>query len=103
MAPWNSLSEDVVSAPSVDSFKQRLNKFWKDHPLKFDTFFFLIESNCTLIIVCIHTLFYLPEGRASVLIIEQSKKDKCPYKEDWKTYPNQKKLTVVNIITTVIL
>ena len=40
VAPWNSLSEDVVSAPSVDSFKQRLNKFWKDHPLKFEPSFF---------------------------------------------------------------
>ena len=40
VAPWNSLSEDVVSGPSVDSFKQQLNKFWKDHPLKFEPSFF---------------------------------------------------------------
>ena len=39
LVPWNSLSE-VVSAPSVDSFKHRLNKFWKDHPSKFEPSFF---------------------------------------------------------------
>ena len=40
VAPGNSLSEEIVSAPSVDSFKHRLNKFWKDHPLKFEPSFF---------------------------------------------------------------
>ena len=33
---WNSLSEEVVSAPSVDSFKKRLDKYWGNHPMKFD-------------------------------------------------------------------
>jgi len=27
---WNSLPEDVVKAPSVNSFKKRLNDFHKD-------------------------------------------------------------------------
>ena len=26
---WNSLSEDIVNAPSVDSFKNKLDKYWK--------------------------------------------------------------------------
>ena len=33
---WNSLSEEVVSADSINSFKDRLNKFWKDEPGKFN-------------------------------------------------------------------
>ncbi len=27
---WNSLPEDVVSAPSVDAFKARLDKHWEN-------------------------------------------------------------------------
>ena len=33
---WNSLTEEIVSAPSVNSFKNRLDDFWKDHPMRFD-------------------------------------------------------------------
>ena len=32
---WNTLPEEVVMAPSLNSFKSRLNKAWKYHPLKF--------------------------------------------------------------------
>ena len=32
---WNSLPEEVVSAPSVNCFKSRLNSHWKKHPHKF--------------------------------------------------------------------
>ena len=32
---WNSLTEEVVSAPSVNSFKSRLNILWHNHPRKF--------------------------------------------------------------------
>ena len=32
---WNSLPECVVTAPSPNAFKSRLNKLWKDHPFKF--------------------------------------------------------------------
>ena len=32
---WNSLSDPVVSASSLNIFKSRLNNFWKNHPLKF--------------------------------------------------------------------
>ena len=28
---WNSLPESVVSAPSLNSFKNRLDKFWKEY------------------------------------------------------------------------
>jgi hypothetical protein len=33
---WNALPEDVVSAPTLDTFKNRLDKLWKEHPWKFD-------------------------------------------------------------------
>ncbi len=31
---WNSLPDSVILAPSVNSFKGKLNKFWEGHPLK---------------------------------------------------------------------
>jgi hypothetical protein len=34
--PWNSLPEDIVSAPSLNAFKRRLDKFWRNHPHKFN-------------------------------------------------------------------
>ena len=33
---WNSLTESVVSAPSVNAFKNRLDVLWADHPWKLD-------------------------------------------------------------------
>ena len=33
---WNSLSEQVVQAPSLNCFKSRLNNWWKHHPAKFN-------------------------------------------------------------------
>ena len=27
--PWNDKSDDIVTAPSLNSFKSRLNKLWK--------------------------------------------------------------------------
>ena len=32
---WNQLPEDVVMAPSLNTFKSRLNKHWSRHPYKF--------------------------------------------------------------------
>jgi hypothetical protein len=32
---WNHLPENVVTAPSLDSFKNRLDKLWSDQPVKF--------------------------------------------------------------------
>ena len=32
---WNSLPEEVVTAPSVQAFEARLDKAWNDQPLKF--------------------------------------------------------------------
>ena len=32
---WNLLPSEVVLAPSLNSFKSRLNKFWYGHPLKY--------------------------------------------------------------------
>ena len=33
---WNDLPGDVVSAPSLNAFKNRLDRHWKNHPLKFN-------------------------------------------------------------------
>ena len=33
---WNNLPEETVSAPSVNSFKNRLDALWKHHPLMYD-------------------------------------------------------------------
>ena len=33
---WNELPTDVVTAPSLNTFKTRLNKCWKVHPYKFE-------------------------------------------------------------------
>ena len=37
---WNSLSSYVVEAPDINSFKGRINTFWKNHPLKFSPPFY---------------------------------------------------------------
>ena len=29
---WNSLPDDVVSAPNVNAFKNRLHSHWRNHP-----------------------------------------------------------------------
>ena len=34
--PWNSLPEEVISAPSTKSFERRLDKFWSSQDLKYD-------------------------------------------------------------------
>ena len=33
---WNSLPDYVVTAPSMNSFKNRLDSIWHDHPWRFD-------------------------------------------------------------------
>ena len=33
---WNSLPEVVIHAPSVATSEKRQNKFWRDHPIKYD-------------------------------------------------------------------
>ena len=32
---WNSLPENAVSAPNRNTFKNRLDYFWKEQPMKF--------------------------------------------------------------------
>ena len=32
---WNDLPREVVSAPSIQSFKRRLDQAWGNHPLRF--------------------------------------------------------------------
>ena len=34
--PWNSLPEEVATAGNLNTFKNRLDRFWKDHPIHFD-------------------------------------------------------------------
>ena len=33
---WNSLTEQVISAPSVNAFENRLDKLWINHPIKYN-------------------------------------------------------------------
>lgn len=33
---WNSLPQHIVDAPTLDSFKKRLDRHWENSPLKFD-------------------------------------------------------------------
>lgn len=33
---WNSLPNSVIGAKSVNQFKNRLDKFWEEHPMKFN-------------------------------------------------------------------
>ena len=33
---WNSLTESIVTAPTLNAFKNRLDALWSDHPLKYD-------------------------------------------------------------------
>ena len=32
---WNSLPDDVITAPTINSFKSRLKNHWRNHPQKF--------------------------------------------------------------------
>ena len=36
VAAWNTLPENVVTAPNINCFKSRLDRFWRNEPLKFD-------------------------------------------------------------------
>ena len=36
VSDWNSLPESVVSAPSMNAFKNRLDAHWANHPALFD-------------------------------------------------------------------
>ena len=36
MKVWNSLPEDVVCTPNIDTFKRRLDRYWRNQPIKFD-------------------------------------------------------------------
>ena len=33
---WNSLTEEIVTSPTTNTFKNRLDKFWESHPLLYD-------------------------------------------------------------------
>ena len=30
---WNSLTEDIVSAPTINTFKNRIDKYWQNQPM----------------------------------------------------------------------
>ena len=34
--PWNSLTESIVSAPTLNTFKNRLDKYWNHINIKYD-------------------------------------------------------------------
>ena len=41
---WNGLPINLVTAPSLNAFKSRLNQFWKDYPFKFRAACYLAED-----------------------------------------------------------
>ena len=41
---WNNLPEHVVMAPSLNTFKSRLNIHWQNHPNKFDPSCYIAHS-----------------------------------------------------------
>ena len=43
---WNSLSEEIVTSETINQFKARLNKFWKEKSTKFKTRLLFIPA-CT--------------------------------------------------------
>ena len=46
---WNCLTEKVVTAPNIDCFKRRLDKYWKHEPVKCDHKQSLSTSNQEII------------------------------------------------------
>ena len=38
---WNEFPENVVMAPTLNSFKSRLNKYWYGHPHKFESWCYI--------------------------------------------------------------
>ena len=36
VAIWNSLPDSVILAPSINSFKNRIDRFWSDKNVRFD-------------------------------------------------------------------
>ena len=42
---WNAFSENIVTGPALNASKSRLNKFWKDHSLKFIPACFLTNDD----------------------------------------------------------
>ena len=33
---WNSLTQHIVTSPNLNTFKNRLDKYWLNHPMKYD-------------------------------------------------------------------
>ena len=33
---WNSLPQHVIESPNIDTFKRRLDRAWKNQPMKYD-------------------------------------------------------------------
>ena len=44
---WNTLPETVVGAPSLNAFKNRLNKHWRNHPFKFAAACYMTNDQIT--------------------------------------------------------
>ena len=49
---WNLLPSEVVLAPSLNSFKSRLNKFWFRHSLKFSPSCYIPGETTVSVIRC---------------------------------------------------
>ena len=41
---WNALPNSVATAPSLNAFKSRLHKHWRNHPYKFNATYYLTNQ-----------------------------------------------------------
>ena len=42
---WNRLPEKIVMAPSINSFKKRLDKYWKNQKLYYEDYRAIIDGS----------------------------------------------------------
>ena len=58
---WNELPTNVVMAPTLNSFKTRLNKYWYEHPQKFEPWCYIPGER---------SRFKIPNTNASTEVLE---------------------------------
>ena len=77
---WNSLPSNVVLAPSVDSFKSRLNKHWHGHPLKFEASCYVLGVQQTIVtqeeMHCYRVVYFRRRITVRFLTWSQTPKDR---------------------------
>ena len=60
--PWNSLTENIIQAPTVSAFERRLDKHWKNQGLMYNFRAPPIPRTCAINKVINNTKFYQRAG-----------------------------------------